>query len=799
MAVIEDDSGYFFFQSPWKNIFLWHFMDTRKEALLVTPTIDIDVLRKLQSILISRADKRLSVRMLLRFSEEDFMTKELKPETLRILSMFMKDPSSKIKIRFMENLSMTAITMDGRKAILASGDLSTKKLMNDITYGILVTGSDIVEGIQDDLEKMWNSCEDMDQDRLMEYMAEIEGRMTTRKNHVLQAGEEGEIFPDLDFLTLGRMVDPLGKDRKEPHLDEEKKIIKGLMMRARDAVDNEDPTAALFYLEEALTISPDNTDLLVEKGKILFNEKKDFKGTLECCEKVLEMDSESLDAWSMKGMCLHEMGELEEALYAYDKATEIDPQYYPVWIKKGVIMGKTKGREEDGLKCLEYALSQDSYNEEAWFNKAQILEQRLGRMDEALLSYKSLLRINPKHVKGNFRMGLIYYKKHSDTKKAEKYFNRIIDVEPDHVHAWMFKGEIADQEDDFDSAFEFYENAVEANHNMPEPIHKEIDMLLRRKRKFKRAVTLAEALLEIKSNDSLALYVSGLGKMRIDEDYDSALKLFNQSIRADPANRNAIVGKANLLAEHMNKPQDAVKLLKAAIKKDEKDPSLWMELGLVYFDFLYEPKEGLNCFDTVTRIDKENADGWYNKGLVLSRGFEKHQEALNCLDQATKLDDDHNLAWYEKGRILEKTYGMIDDALKCYRKSIMIDPDDPEVLLACANVYSEKKDMEKAFEYFGKAIEADPSFIESYTMMATSAIKGKNFDKAHEILNQALQVDPKNDRIWMLKAQAFRIQGELTKSLECYKRVLRFNPENQDALNSKTSLEAQIEKQSNQY
>lgn len=798
MAVIEDDSGYFFFQSPWKNIFLWHFMDTRKEALLVTPTIDIDVLRKMQSILISRSDKKLSIRMLLRFSEEDFISKDLKPETMRILSMLMKDPSSKIRIRFMENLSMTAITFDGKKAILASGDLSTKKLMNDITYGILVTGSDIVSGIEDDLEKMWSSCEDIDQKDLMNYMNDIEARLVSRSDQVIQVGEEGEIFPDLEFLNLGKYVDPLGKDRKDPHLDEEKKIIKGLLMRARDAVDMDDPTSALFYLEEALTINPDNIDLLIEKGKILFNEKKDFKGTLACCEKVLGKDEESLDAWSMKGMCLHEMGELEEALYAYDQATEIDSQYYPVWIKKGVIMGKTKGREEDGLKCLEYALSQDSYNEEAWFNKAQILEQRLGRMDEALLSYKSLLRINPKHVKGNFRMGLISYKKNSDHKKAVKHFNRIIDVDPEHVHAWMFKGDIADQvDDDFDSAFEFYENAVEANPDMPEPIHKEIDMLLRRKRKFKRAVTLAETLMEIKPKDSLALYVSGLGKIRIDEDHDSALKLFNHSIRADPHNRNAIIGKANLLAEHMNKPQDAVKLLKAAIKKDDEDPNLWMELGLVYFDFLYDPKEGLKCFDQVTRIDRDQADGWFNKGLVLSRGFEKHQDALKCLDQATKLDDDHNLAWYEKGRILERNYSMTDDALKCYRKSIMIDPDDPEVLLACANLYSEKKDLDSAFKYYTKAIDADQSFIESYTMMATTAIKEKMFDRANEALNQALQVEPKSDRVWILKAQAFRIQGELSKSLECYKRVLRFNPDNQDALNSKTSLEAQIERQIN--
>ncbi|MEA3559237.1 MAG: tetratricopeptide repeat protein, partial [Candidatus Thermoplasmatota archaeon] len=66
--------------------------------------------------------------------------------------------------------------------------------------------------------------------------------------------------------------------------------------------------------------------------------------------------------------------------------------------------------------------------------------------------------------------------------------------------------------------------------------------------------------------------------------------------------------------------------------------------------------------------------------------------------------------------------------------------------------------------------------------------------QVHRNLTNALQLDPKNEKVWKLKAEAFKAQNELVKALECYKRVLRFDPDDQDALNKKTSVEAQLER-----
>lgn len=794
MGSEDIEPGHYFFQSPWRNIFLWHFMEIMKEAVIATPIIDLDVLRKIQSILIARADRELKIKFLVRYSEEDLIRTGADPEVLRLLALLKDEPKTKVDIRFVPNLSMTTLVFDNKKAIISTGDLSSDQLTSDLTFGHVIIGRDEVEDIKEEVKEIWKNAFSPEKGEILEYLEKIKERIDLKKEHTFTT-EEQHSFGNFDMLTLGRPVEPLGKDRSEPHLDETKKIIKELLIRARDAVDIDKPEVALFYIEEGLSLDPDKPELLLERGKILFQEQKEYQKAIDCFDKVIEQNDQDRDAWAFRGMCHHELGELDQALQDYDHATEIDSQYYPVWIKKGIIMGKTKGREDDGLKCLEYALSQDPYNEEAWFNKAQILEQRLKRMDEAIMSYRSLLRINPKHVVGSFRMGLLSYKRLNDPVKAKKYFDRVIEADPSHVHGWIFRSEIASSIDgDFKSAFELLENAREQNPESPEVLRNEVELLLDQKKKFRKAVDLAGKLLELDEKDHTALYVSGLGALKIDNDPELALQRMNESIRSDPRNKRTIISKANILAEYLNRAQDAVNLLKAGIKKNDKDPELWLELGLIYFDFLYDPKESLKCFDKVTRLDKESSEGWYNKGMVLSRGFEKHQDGLKCLDQATKLEDDNYMAWYEKGRILHNAYNMLDDAGKCYNKALSIEPDDPDVLVSMGHLLKAKGDVSSAITQLQKAVEADPSNVISRIELAEFNLESKDMEGVHKALTEAIQIEPKSSRIWMLKAEAFRAQNELVKSLECYKRVLRFDPDNQDALNKKTSVEAQLER-----
>jgi len=784
------EQGYFTFQSPWRNIFLWNLMEVEREALIITPVMDLDLLRKVQSILIGRSQKKLSIRFLVRFSEMDIIESGIEPEALKILMLLTKEPQSRVELRFAGNLSLTAAIFDRRKAAIATGDMSFRSMVRSVNYGMLVTGNDMVLGVLEDMEKVWEASAEVDQQKVFEYIALLKERISLR-NLALNEGMDKELhFDPLRTIAIAPDIPVMGSDRKEPHLDEEKKIVKELLMRAKDAVEEGNQDTALFYLEEALTLKPDSSELLLEKGKILFDRSRDVPAALECIEKVLASDGENRDAWTYRGKCYQESGDIEEALYSYDQSTDIDPQHYPVWILKGAILGKTKGREEDGLKCLEFALGHDPYNEEAWFNKAQVLEQRLNRMEEAVLAYRTLLRINPQHVKGAFRLGLISYKKLKDIKKARKYFDQVVGVDPSHVHAWMFKSEIAQSVDgDIDEALRCLDKAREQKSDSIEVLRREIDILMAGNIRFQDAYGLAKTLTEVSPNDPIGLTVCGLGAYRVDSDPTRALGLLNDAIKADPDNLGAIRAKAMVLSEGLNRPDDALTTLDLALKRHPKDPGLLTERGILYFDHLYDPIEAHANFDAAVMLSPEDADCWYRKGLVLTRGLEKHQDALNALDRATKLNDGHHMAWYEKGRILKTEYSMRSEAVKCYRKSISIHNREPEVFTALAQALSEEGGSDEAVRLFRVALKLDLSNIDASFGLTDELILQDDCEGAQQRLNQVLQTDPRNDRIWVKKAEAFKCSGESVKALECLKRALTINPGNPDAQTMKASID----------
>ena len=792
---MEDDidQGFFMFQSPWRNIFIWNLMEVEREAIIVTPILDLQLMRKIQSIMIARKNKKLKLRLLTRFSRHDLLEKDIDPDILKILLLLKKEPGSRVELRFAGNLSTTIAIFDSGKAIMASGDLSEYSMVHSINHGVLITGKDMVKGVREDIDALWDASYQKDEDDILGY---IESVKTIRSGMGIESFEIDENDPEIETKysdSLADTVVPLGKDRKEPHLDEEKKIVKELLIRAKDAADEGAPDTALFYIEEALTMQSDHPDLLIEKCRILFDFANDYKNALECTEKVLESDVDNKEAWTYRGMCYERIGDLEEALYSYDQATDIDPNHHPVWIRKGVILGRTRGREGDGLKCLEFALEKDPYNEEAWYNKAQVLEQRLNRMDEAVMAYRTLLRINPKHVKGSFRLGLISYKKLKDVKRAKKYFDAVVDADPSHIHAWMFKGEIAEEiEGDIDGAIAYYEKARETKGDSIEILRREIELLMRNDINFEKAYRLSGSLLEVSPGDAIGLYVQGLWTFRRDKEPSKALTILNEAIKTDPSHIPTIVAKAQVLSEGLNRSEDGVSLLNTALKGDPGNSSMLVELGKIYFEYLYDPIEAFSIFDRLTRSFPNDPQGWYWKGLVLTRGLERHQEALNSLDSATRINDWHYLAWYEKGRILREVYSMSADAIKCFRKSIKINDRDPEVLAALAKTISEKSIEDESFDLLEKAIKGDPRYFDGYISLYELYRRDGDPEGGSEILNQALREDPKNDRIWTKKAETFIDSGETKKALECIKRALSINAGNIEAQNTRQSLETQL-------
>jgi len=79
--------------------------------------------------------------------------------------------------------------------------------------------------------------------------------------------------------------------------------------------------------------------VMVNKGLFL-TELENYQKSLECYDKVLELDPVYVDAWNNKGKVLYELSRFDEALECYDEVLRLDSNYKLAWDGKAVTLFK---------------------------------------------------------------------------------------------------------------------------------------------------------------------------------------------------------------------------------------------------------------------------------------------------------------------------------------------------------------------------------------------------------------------------------------------------------------------------
>lgn len=118
----------------------------------------------------------------------------------------------------------------------------------------------------------------------------------------------------------------------------------------------------------------------VEKGVDFFGQGK-YDEAIKAFDKAIEINPQLAYAWSNKGLALSHGGKFNESIQAYDRAIEIDPKLADAWVNKGVALG-LQGNHDGALQAFNNAIELNPQHANAWFGKAFTL-QSLGRTTEA--------------------------------------------------------------------------------------------------------------------------------------------------------------------------------------------------------------------------------------------------------------------------------------------------------------------------------------------------------------------------------------------------------------------------------
>ena len=181
---------------------------------------------------------------------------------------------------------------------------------------------------------------------------------------------------------------------------------------------------------------PENVDALLKLAEIYYIVKQYQKG-IDYVNKALKINDRLAKAYYLKGSIYRESGDTARAVSSLETAIEQDTKFENAYIDIALMYAARKN--PIALEYYNNALKINPYNDNTIYARAKLL-QDIGKIDEAIFEYKSILNKNKNCENCYYNLGAIYLEIKKDNKTALDNFTKAIALNPNSAQAYFARG-----------------------------------------------------------------------------------------------------------------------------------------------------------------------------------------------------------------------------------------------------------------------------------------------------------------------------------------------------------------------
>jgi tetratricopeptide (TPR) repeat protein len=291
-----------------------------------------------------------------------------------------------------------------------------------------------------------------------------------------------------------------------------------------------------------------------------------------------------------------------------------------------------------------------------------------------------------------------------------------------------------------------------------------------------------------RADRTAALVVRADARARTSGGMSQALADLDRAIAFDDGNAHAYRLRGDLTRKAGGNLARAEADLSKAIALDPQDAEAFELRGVIYTN-QHRTDRAIADYDQAIRLKPDYAQAWSDRGATwyLAGDYEK---AVRDCDEALRLDPNRPRTYTNRASAYKKL-GQLDKSLADSNEAIARDPKVPEYFDNRGLTYAAMKQYDKAIADYDQAIRIEPR-ANFFTNRGDSCQFKGELGTALGDYESALRLDPNFALAYNNRAVLYNKMGDRAKALADYEAALRLDPGNENAIEGRRTMKAEI-------